>query len=107
MEDYGEEEPRLLEQLSDESKILYRLLNSRLSRLQLEMNSLRTEMRLQGSGLRAEIYRTEAKMLWKSSGGGGEIYESPFTMEVIPQSLGNSATDPDYDLFTDKDYGLF
>lgn len=53
------------------------------------------------SNLKVEVYRREAEMFRTRAFGG-----SPFKMEASAYSMGDSATDPSYDIFTDEDYGL-
>jgi hypothetical protein len=55
--------------------------------------------------LKADVYELKAQ-LYAIPRKIEDRYIDSFNVDLSLPSLGNSATDPDYDLFTDRDYGL-
>lgn len=100
----------LKSEIKSEIKSEVELLNSRfeegLKKIDSRVEKVESNIQLQLSGFKAELYRIEAQGYRMAGGFGKGSLESPFKMEFAPQSLGNSATDPDYEIFTDRDYGL-
>lgn len=76
--------------IREEVRPLERKMDENYQSLSKELNSSRVEM-----------YKREFEMMRVADFGG-----SPFRMEASPLCLGNSATNPDYDVFLDEDYGI-
>jgi hypothetical protein len=68
--------------------------------LEYRIEHVEKDIRNQNSDLRLEISKVEARSFNRIASN------TPFTMEATPACLGNSATDPDYDIFRNEDYDL-
>jgi len=98
MDDHPEEYEDRLEGLSSEYRTLYKLISNDIEAMK---SSMRDDMKLMESRFNAEIYRLEARMYTIAGIKGDYI-----GVDLSLPSLGDSPTNPSYDLFTDRDYGL-